>query len=45
MKGYVLLQGLKSLVQKAIFKNSLWHGKVILLHIQAHGESEVLPVP
>lgn len=33
------------MVQKGTLNNSLWNVKVTLLHIQAHGENEVLPVP
>lgn len=34
-----------TVVQKGTLNNSFWNVKVILLHIQAHGENEVLPVP
>lgn len=42
---YIIKEALSTMVQKGTFNNSLGSVKVILLHIQAHGENEVLPVP
>lgn len=44
-KIYIIKEALNTVVQKRTLNNSLWSVKVILLHIQAHGENEVLPVP
>lgn len=43
---YIIKEALSTtMVQKETLNNSLWNVKVILLHILAHDENEVLPGP